>query len=258
MTRPSPRPHLMWIDLRVQPHRPAAREQLAAHFRITVAPAGQLPAPLPPIDMLCVEFDYPDQRGLQRMLELLHSNPKVPLTMLSLQHSEDLAVWAFRSGVWEFLALPVSPAELQRYAHSVQQLAAQRSHTGLPPCRPADRLQGMPACTAPMSRQQLPLYDVLQHLDKHFRERIDEAEMARQCCMSPAHFSRMFKQAFGIGFQDYITRRRMEAAQQMLQDTGISVSSVAYALGYRDPSYFARAFRRHFGFSPSDYRQPQG
>ena len=52
-------------------------------------------------------------------------------------------------------------------------------------------------------------------------------------------------------------RKRMQAAEELLLNSEIPVSSVAYMVGFKDPSYFARAFRQHFGHSPSTCRQAQ-
>lgn len=254
------RPQLLWLDLTRQARSAQTIQGFREHFDVQLADGiqsiGQSPAAP---DMLCVEFDHPDSRGLHQMQDLLHHHPSLPLTMLSVQHSEELAVWAFRAGVWEFLVLPLSDDDFIHYVRSVQQLMRLRRHNGpLEHLRlPVPRNQRLPACINEVSRQLLPLYEVQQHLDRHFRERIEEADMARLCCMSPAHFSRMFKQEFNIGFQDYLTCRRMEAAMRMLQESSAPVSTVAYSMGYRDPSYFARAFRRHFGISPSACRTGQ-
>lgn len=98
---------------------------------------------------------------------------------------------------------------------------------------------------------QQPLYAAISHIDSHFRERIDEKGMAELYGMSTARFSRLFKQTCGIGFQDYVMRKRMQAAEELLLNSDIPVSSVGYMMGFKDPSYFARAFRQFFGYSPS-------
>lgn len=81
--------------------------------------------------------------------------------------------------------------------------------------------------------------------------------MAELCAMTTVRFSRLFKQYCGVGFQEYVMGKRMQAAEELLLNSDMPVSSVAYSVGFKDPSYFARAFRQHFGRSPSDCRSRQ-
>jgi len=64
----------------------------------------------------------------------------------------------------------------------------------------------------------------------------------------------VFSQRAGFRLSEYVDQRRMERAAELLGDPRRRVSEVAYAVGFRDPNYFAKAFRRHFDCSPSVYR----
>lgn len=253
-------PQLLWFDLTRQGGGPSCIEQLAAHCQISLADPGAGLAILdgkPQPDMLCLHYDHPDSRGLDLLLEIKRRAPGLPITMLTVQHSEELAVWAFRAGVWEYLVLPLTPAERQRYLQSLHDLQRLRAAPPAGAHRPRPlRAPQLPECVR-LSRTgatRQPLHPALTHIEGHFRERIDERDMARLCGMSSTRFSRLFKQSCGIDFQDYLTQKRMQAAEEMLLNSSIPISSIGYLLGFKDPSCFARAFRRHFGCSPTDCR----
>lgn len=256
------KPRLLWFDLTSAQSAEQCIEQLAPPCQVSLAYGlGSLPAAdeKNPPDMICVQFDRPDSSGLNLLLEIKRRAPSIPITMLTVQHSEELAVWAFRSGVWEYLTLPLSSAERQRYLKSLRDLLdLRRRPPGSQRLRPV-RTEQLPDCVR-LNRGQhahQPLYAALAHIDNHFRERIEEKEMADLCAMTVVRFSRLFKQNCGIGFQEYVMRKRMQAAEELLLNSEIPVSSVAYMVGFKDPSYFARAFRQHFGHSPSACRQAQ-
>ena len=62
-------------------------------------------------------------------------------------------------------------------------------------------------------------------------------------------------------FRDHLTRVRMQKAAEMLQSRSLTVREVAHRVGYRQPAQFAKAFRRHQGVAPSDFRSgkaPEG
>lgn len=256
------KPRLLWFDL--------TREQSAEQCIAQFTPACQVSLArgldsLPRVDdrqppqMICLQFDHPDSQGLNLLLEIKRRLPSIPITMLTVQHSEELAVWAFRSGVWEYLTLPLSGAERQRYLKSLRDLhELSRRPPGSQRLRPV-RTEQLPDCVRlnRSAHSQQPLYPALSHIDSHFRERIEEKAMAALCGMSAVRFSRLFKQSCGVGFQEYVIGKRMQAAEALLLNSSIPVTSVAYMVGFKDPSYFTRAFRQHFGRTPSACRQAQ-
>ncbi|MDF2663743.1 MAG: two-component system response regulator, partial [Paenibacillus sp.] len=68
-----------------------------------------------------------------------------------------------------------------------------------------------------------------------------------------SHLSRMFKQAVGQSFTDYVMVRKMERAKSLLI-AGSSVSEAALQLGYKDTSHFIRVFRKYWGVTPGELK----
>ncbi|NHN78350.1 helix-turn-helix domain-containing protein [Azotobacter chroococcum] len=255
----SPIPHLLWFDLTQEDSSDDVPGQFADCCRISRAPGVTLTGldlRLRP-DMICLQYDSPDALGLNRLLAIKRQVPSIPVTMLTVQHSEELAIWAFRSGAWDYLVLPLANAERQRYLRALRQLCELRRN---PPSgrqkRPLERSQELPESvrlTARAQKQQ-PLERVMQHIQQHFQEPLDQKSMADLCNMTPIRFSRAFKDVYGVGFLEFVQSKRMEHAHDLLLNSQMPVSSIAYASGFKDPSYFTRAFRQHYGLSPSEFR----
>ena len=93
----------------------------------------------------------------------------------------------------------------------------------------------------------------LHFVQTNFRRMIRIAEVAELCDMSSFHFSHEFTEAFSLTFQEYLLRYRILEACKELRHPNVAVANVAYSVGFNDPSYFARVFRRYFGLSPSEY-----
>jgi two-component system response regulator YesN len=72
--------------------------------------------------------------------------------------------------------------------------------------------------------------------------------------ISPSYFSRLFKKATGMNFKDYLMSRRMAKAQALLQNSEYKVYDVAYTVGFTDPHYFSKVFRKNTGYYPTEYR----
>ena len=92
-------------------------------------------------------------------------------------------------------------------------------------------------------------------MEKHSHEKIYEKKVAELCGMKTSAFSRCFKKGNGITFRDYLIGYRIKNSCRLLLNPGVSVSDIAYAAGFHDPSYFTRTFRRLIGMSPSRYRE---
>ncbi|MFI8746630.1 response regulator transcription factor [Pseudomonas sp. NPDC077186] len=253
------KPFLLWLDLT----HDRSVEELIGHFRSTcdcrLAKNSALPERThEQPDMICMHFDRPDALGLNLLLEVKRTAPSIPITMFTVQHSEELAVWAMRSRVWEYMVLPLSAAEKSRYLHSLQQLCELRrsvsGHSRKPLVERHPTLPESIRLTTEHQKQQ-PLHKVLQHIDQHFRESVDQKDLAQRCGMTPFRFSRLFKDVVGVGFMEYILNKRMDFAKELLDNSQMPITSIGYEAGFKDPSYFARAFKQSCGCTPSEYRQ---
>jgi AraC-like DNA-binding protein len=90
--------------------------------------------------------------------------------------------------------------------------------------------------------------------DRRYAEHLDVAAMARAARLSPAHFSREFRRAFGETPHRYLLTRRLERAAALLRTTDRSVADVCMAVGLRSVGSFTTSFGRMFGASPTAYR----
>jgi AraC family transcriptional regulator len=99
------------------------------------------------------------------------------------------------------------------------------------------------------------LHRVLNYIDAHLDESIDLARLARVAHYSAFHFHRVFAARVGETLGAYLTRRRVEtAAARMAAQPRLTVISAALSVGFGSPEAFARAFRRRFGRTPTQWR----
>lgn len=101
----------------------------------------------------------------------------------------------------------------------------------------------------------------LDYLEKHLKDDIDLGAAAAEANCSAFHFMRMFEMVTGIGVAEYVRRRRLslaalELASGKAQGGADRILDIALDSGYESPDAFARAFKREFGCTPSEAREP--
>lgn len=89
-------------------------------------------------------------------------------------------------------------------------------------------------------------------------EALSLQQVAEHVGMSPAYFSKVFKDNTGTSFIQFVTRLRMEQACRLLSDPMAKTYEAAFAAGYSDYPYFNKAFKKIYGVSPSEYRKNMG
>ena len=98
---------------------------------------------------------------------------------------------------------------------------------------------------------------VREYVEVHLNESIDLGMLASVAGLSMHHFARQFKQSASVTPHHYLTKKRVERAQEMLAETDLSLSEIAYAAGFSDQSHLARHFRYMVGTTPREFRWSQ-
>lgn len=106
-------------------------------------------------------------------------------------------------------------------------------------------------------KNQQKYYDkftnLLSYIDTHYSENLTLEQMASYVCFSKYHFSRLFKLHTNSTFYDYLSHKRIQAAQKLLA-SDLSITDISDRTGFNNPTSFCRCFKKYTNCSPSDYR----
>ncbi len=91
-------------------------------------------------------------------------------------------------------------------------------------------------------------------IEKNYNTEITLEEVAHHIGVSPYYFSKIFKAYFGKNYMDYLTDLRIEKAKDMMRNGVDSIKEICYEVGYNDPNYFSRVFKKVEGVTPSEYK----
>jgi len=96
---------------------------------------------------------------------------------------------------------------------------------------------------------------LLAYIDEHYAEALSLTGLGKHFHFNPSYLSSYFTAHNKEGFSEYLNKIRVAKAEELLRDGGLSISEISGQVGYSDPGYFTKVFKKQTGFSPSQYRR---
>ncbi|GMK41909.1 hypothetical protein PCCS19_49680 [Paenibacillus sp. CCS19] len=93
-----------------------------------------------------------------------------------------------------------------------------------------------------------------RYIESRYTEELSLEEVADHVHLNSFYLSKVFKQYVGETFIDYLTSLRIKRAKQLIDEEALSLKEICFEVGYKDPNYFSRVFKKVTGVTPSDYR----
>ena len=102
------------------------------------------------------------------------------------------------------------------------------------------------------------IFQAIQYINRNFAEKVSLDEVASSVYLSPAYFSKIFKEEMKCNFNTYLNQVRIEKSKNLLLNSKFSLVEIAGMVGYEDQSYFTKVFKKIAGLSPGKYREKRG
>jgi AraC-like DNA-binding protein len=109
--------------------------------------------------------------------------------------------------------------------------------------------------TTPNHRAEpVEIWKARKFIDEHSSEELSLRKVAKAVSISANHLSEKFKQVTGVNFVDHIARTRFEKARDLLLNSNLRISEIAFAVGFQSLSQFNRVFKKLSGKCPTEFR----
>jgi len=95
----------------------------------------------------------------------------------------------------------------------------------------------------------------LERLEKDFTRELSLEDIAQELAVTPQYLSKIFRQETGRTFKEHLIDLRISEARRLLRETTLSAREISYAVGYNDPNYFVRLFKKITGLTPKEYQR---
>ena len=94
-----------------------------------------------------------------------------------------------------------------------------------------------------------------RYIKTQYNKDISLDDVSKEVDISPYYFSKLFKEETGENFIEYLTNMRLKTAKNLLDTTEMSMKEIGIQIGYSDPNYFSRIFKKNFGITPTEYKE---
>ena len=215
-------------------------------------------------DLILMDIEMPGMSGLDAARAVLAQRPSCRVIFVTAYSLFRYAHEAVHLGACDYLLKPVDPDELEAsIRRAMRQVEAERKLEELATAKALPEPQDAGAAPAEDAADEdspaaMVMAQVRRYLEDNYMFDLSLDSVGEILHISPAYLSAQFKKYQKMNFLDCLTELRINAAKKLLADPLRSTAEVASMVGYDDSSYFARAFKKRTGMTPTQYRRQAG
>ncbi len=207
-------------------------------------------------DLILMDIEMPGMNGLDAARAVLKQRPECKVIFVTAYSLFQYAHEAMHLGACDYLLKPVDPDEVEASIRkAIRQIEAGRRLAELAPVQPEPELDADAAEGEENDRNALVMAHVRKYMEDNYMFDLSLDSVSEILHISPAYLSAQFKKYQKTNFLDCLTELRINAAKELLADPFRSAAEIASMVGYEDSSYFARAFKKRTGMTPTQYRK---
>ncbi len=209
--------------------------------------------------ILILDIEMPGMSGLEAAARIRETDKKCSIIFLTAYDDFHYAKQAIQVRALDYLLKPCDTRELQTVVEEALYLAGEETGTEPQPVETAeedrqelreDEDAGLSADQAAGGQQE----KIRKYIEENYMRPLSVQDIAGHFGYADAYFCRIFKQHFGKSLVTYLTDYRVQKAKELFGVLNGNIKDISQAVGYEDPNYFAKVFRRATGMSPRDFR----
>lgn len=202
-------------------------------------------------DLIMIDYRLSDMSGIEVLKEIRKKDAELPVIFLTGYGSENVAINAFKLGIADYFIKPYYPRDLENSVLEILGEADEPGQSVVSSSRP-------PLCES--GEVELPpgVERAVKHIKDNYNSCISLDKISKVSGFSRSHFMYKFKEAMGTTFKDYLNHVRIMKAEEILDRDSMTVSEIAYKVGFNSLRQFERTFKQILGTSPTEYRREKG
>ena len=203
--------------------------------------------------IVLMDINMPEMDGLTAAAKIKEVNPELFVIILTGYDYFEYAQAAIRAKVDDYILKPISKADIEMVL--VRSVAALKERSKQEEIQKVLESSDMLADTMEEDRSDATAAITEYLRENMFSMELSLAKMAKEIGFNASYLSTTVKQIYGVPFQEYINKVRMEKAKLLLLTTSMKNYEIAEQIGIEDVNYFITKFKKTWGITPKQYRQ---
>ncbi|WP_223589059.1 response regulator transcription factor [Neobacillus bataviensis] len=204
------------------------------------------------VHILITDIRMPEITGLE-LLKMAKAQNIYPVIIVISAYSEfEYAQEALRLGVINYLLKPISKKALIEAVEGAVQAVEKQERAGMIEKVVDQKLMDV---NAQNPSNRVPIREAIDYINKNIKNELTQKEVADHVHLNPSYLSVLFKEHVKLTFSEYVTRRRIQRAKELLISTNLPINDIAEESGYKTAKYFIKIFKELEGLTPSAYRK---
>lgn len=204
------------------------------------------------IHILLSDIRMPEMTGLQ-LLKTLKEKGLSPVVIIISAYSEfEYAQEALRLGVVNYLLKPIGKKKLIEAVEEAVKIMEKQVRVGMIEKVVDEKIVD---ANTKMNSAKDTIRKAISFIDQHLKDEFTLKDVAAHVHLNPSYFSVLFKEQVNMNFSEYVTRRRIQRAKELVITTNLPINEIAEEAGYKTSKYFIKIFKEIEGMTPSAYRK---
>jgi two-component system, response regulator YesN len=204
------------------------------------------------VDILLTDIRMPEMTGLELLKVIKERNMSPVIIVISAYSEFEYAHEALRLGVINYLLKPISKKTLIEAVEDALKTVEKQQRAGMIEKVVDNKLVDV---SAQNPSNRIPIREALDYINNNLKNDLTQKEVADHVHLNPSYLSVLFKEHVKLTFSEYVTRRRIQRAKELLMSTNLPIVDIAEESGYKTAKYFIKIFKEIEGETPSAYRK---
>lgn len=232
------------------------KDALSVYFRVEAAANGtqaweRIPQIMPDIIVSDIMMEGMDGNELCRLVKTDKRTEAIPLILLTAKQTLEAKVEGLTMGADDYVTKPFNVEVLILRMRKLVELSRKT--------QPRTHIEPEPSRIAITSLDEQLVANAIKYVEQNIdRSDLSVEELSQALNMSRVHLYKKLSQITGKTPIEFIRIIRLKRAAQLLRESQLNVSEIAYQVGFNNPKYFTRYFKEEFGVLPSVYQEKEG
>lgn len=205
-----------------------------------------------PAEIILCDIEMPNESGLELVAWVNEHHPMTECIILSCHDEFDFARQAVQLKCLDYILKPTRYDFLTEVLHKAIQTMKEKNHQNIMEGYGQLYIENLSKSSGAQTENIAE--KTAHYIEQHLSEELSVGSLANMVYVSSDHLTRTFKKQYQCTVSDYILKKRMIMAGELIKQSGMTVTMVSDAVGFGNYSYFTEQFKKYYGMTPREFQ----